>query len=77
MLAVEEQAWAMIAVALIGAIAGLVNTLLLKRTTLAGLAQRMADKLLEIDSKVDRLDVVVREVGGRLAEHLEGHGEGG
>lgn len=86
LLAVQEEAWAMIVVAVIGAAAGLVNTLLLKRqerevrpgngTTLAGLVQRTADKVLEVDSKVDRLDVVVREIGGRLADHLEGHGEG-
>jgi len=79
-LAVQEDAVAMVLAAVVAALASLLNTALLKRqerevrpgngTTLAGLLQRTADKVLEIDSKVDRLDVRVAELGGALAEHV-------
>ncbi len=87
-LAVQEETIALIVVAVIGAVAGLLNTLLLKRqerevrpgngTTLAGLVQRVADKVIEVDTKVDRLDVRVTELGGRLAAHVaeSHHGDG-
>jgi len=82
-LAVQEETVAVIIVAIIGAAASLLNTVLLRRqkrevtptngTTLAGLVQATADKLFQVDTNVDRLNVQVTELNAKLEAHLAEH----
>jgi len=82
-LAVQEETVAVIVVAIIGAVASLLNTVLLRRqnrevtptngATLAALVQATADKLFEVDTNVDRLTVQVSELNAKLEAHLVEH----
>lgn len=81
MIAVQEQSIAMIVVAVIGALASIISAALVQRThrevrsangTRTGaLVDRIADKVLEIDSKVDRMDVRLAETVMALEQHAE------
>jgi hypothetical protein len=80
-LAVQEQSIVTLAVAAIGAMAGIVSALLSRSvrsevrsqngTTTGKLVTKLADKVLEMDDKLDGVTVQVAEIRMTLAQHLE------